>query len=109
MQLIFALCALGAQSDLKQVVAAITICEMQLNLIFLFLLTNCGFFYWAYFFLAHAINTSFGFWLVDDITKLYRTRNISYISGIAYGNKELARYVVAYILCISGFPGTLVF
>ena len=108
-QLIHALCTLIGQSDLKQIVAAITICEMQLNLIFLLLLSVCGFWYWMYFFLAHAINTSFGFWLVDEIAKLFNTREISQISGLSFENKELSRYICIYLLCVGGFPGTLVF
>jgi len=97
------------QSDLKQLVAIITICEMQLNLFILVCFNNLSQFIWYYLFLGHAWNTTFGFWLVDFITKTYQTRELRFLSGLTYNSFSFQFYILGYLFCLGGFPYTFIF
>lgn len=108
-QLFLTTLSIWYQSDLKQLVAVITICEMQLNLFILLCFNNLSTFIWYYLFLGHVWNTTFGFWLVDFITKLYQTRELRYLSGITYNNFWFQFYILGYLFCLGGFPYTFVF
>ena len=101
--------SLFTQIDLKKIIAFLTITEMHwLTLSFVFGNT----FIWFSSFLmliSHALVSTSFFFLVDVITRRFKTRLVTEISGLFYMLPLLYTIIIANLVVVLGFPGTSLF
>jgi len=91
-------------TDIKKLIAFATIQEMNLIVIFLFLSSPNNYSILSIFLLVHGVLSSLLFYLVDQIQKIFSTRNILSLSGIVYFLPVLSSFIWGALLIFRGFP-----
>ncbi len=91
-------------TDIKKLIAFATIQEMNLIVIFLFLSNPNNYTILSIFLLVHGVLSSLLFYLVDQIQKIFSTRNILSLSGIIYFLPVLSSFIWGALLVFRGFP-----
>ena len=104
-----AVARIGAQVDLKRVVALTTVVEanwMALCLVSgVSALETVG--YWLLF--MHCLTTTSEFYLVEALYRRYGTRNILCLGGLGHAYPTLWRFSLCTTLVTIGFPGSSLF
>ena len=97
------------QTDLKKLIAYATVIEMHWLL--LAVISGTTFFWIAGFaiMISHAIISSNFFLVIDSITRRYKTRLSTEISGIFFLNPSLYFVILVLLVIFLGFPGSLLF
>jgi len=97
------------QTDLKKLIAYATVIEMH----WLTLAIICGssFFWLAGFamMISHACISSSFFLLIDSVTRRFKTRLITEISGLFFLIPNLYFVILTTLIIFLGFPGSLLF
>lgn len=97
------------QIDLKKVIAYSTVVEMHWLLIALVSGINIFWIPAAAMLLSHAILSSSLFLSIDYVTRRFKTRLTTEISGIYYFIPDLYLLTLVILIIFLGFPGTLFF
>jgi formate hydrogenlyase subunit 3/multisubunit Na+/H+ antiporter MnhD subunit len=104
-----AVARIGAQVDLKRIVALTTVVEanwMALCLVSgVAALETVG--YWLLF--MHCLTTTSEFYLVEALYRRYGTRNILCMGGLGHTHPTLWRLSIGVVLVTIGFPGSSLF
>lgn len=97
------------QIDLKKLIAYSTVIEMHWLLFAV--LSGYSIFWIAGFamMISHALLSSNFFILIDSVTRRYKTRLITEISGISLTNPNLYFFILISLITFLGFPGSLLF
>ena len=97
------------QIDLKKLIAYSTVIEMHW---LLFAVISGYSIFWIAGFammISHALISSNFFLLIDSITRRYKTRLVTEVSGIAISNPNLYFLTLIALVTFLGFPGSLLF
>nr|YP_011027893.1 NADH dehydrogenase subunit 4 [Euplotes vannus]UPM52103.1 NADH dehydrogenase subunit 4 [Euplotes vannus] len=97
------------QLDLKKLIAYSTVIEMHW---LLFAVLNGSSFFWLAGFammISHALVSANFFLLIDSVTRRFKTRLISEVSGIFYVTPNLYFLILVMLIVFLGFPGSLLF
>lgn len=97
------------QTDLKKVVAYSTVIEMHWLTLAVVNGTNLFWLSASAMLISHALLSSNFFFFVDSITRRYKTRLLSEVSGLAYQTPNLYFATLVTLVLFLGFPGTLFF
>jgi NADH:ubiquinone oxidoreductase subunit 4 (subunit M) len=97
------------QSDLKKIVAYSTVIEMHWLTIAIVNGTNLFWLGASAMLISHALLSSNFFFFVDSITRRYKTRLLSEVSGLFYSTPNLYFVTLVTLVLFLGFPGTLFF
>lgn len=97
------------QVDLKKLVAYSTVIEMHWLVIAV--ISGSTFFWLAGFamMIAHALVSANFFLLVDSITRRFKTRLVTELSGLCYLTPNLYFITLVMLIVFLGFPGSLLF
>lgn len=90
--------------DIKRLIALATVQEMNMIMIFLFLLSNTNYTILNSFLLIHGLLSVFLFFLVDVVYKQAQTRNLTVLGGLGLSSPHLLIFVWLAILIYRGFP-----
>jgi NADH-quinone oxidoreductase subunit M len=94
------------QTDLKRIVAYMSIGHMSLSILALNTFTISGFYSAVYTFLGHGLTSSALFILVGVLYDRHKVRHIKYYSGLQTVMPVFSLYVTFFIFCNIGFPGS---
>ena len=94
------------QTDLKRIVAYMSIGHMSLSILALNTFTIAGFYSAIYTFLGHGLASSALFILVGVLYDRHKVRHIKYYSGLQTVMPLFSVYVTFFIFCNIGFPGS---
>ena len=97
------------QTDLKKLIAYSTVIEM--HWLVLAVVSGSSFFWIAGFamMISHAIISSNFFLVIDSVTRRFKTRLLTEISGIYYLTPSLYFVILTLLIVFLGFPGSLLF
>lgn len=90
--------------DIKRLIALATVQEMNMIMLFLFLLSNTNYTILNSFLLIHGLLSVFFFFLVDVVYKQTQTRNLSLLGGLNLFSFKFSLFVWISILIYRGFP-----
>lgn len=90
--------------DIKRLIALATVQEMNMILLFLFLLSNSNYTILNSFLLIHGLLSVFLFFLVDVVYKQAQTRNLTVLGGLSISSPQLLIFIWLAILIYRGFP-----
>lgn len=90
--------------DIKRLIALATVQEMNMIMIFLFLLSNSNYTILNSFLLIHGLLSVFFFFLVDMVYKQAQTRNLTILGGLSLSSFKLLCFIWVAILIYRGFP-----
>jgi NADH:ubiquinone oxidoreductase subunit 4 (subunit M) len=79
--------------DIKRLIALATVQEMNMIMIFLFLLSNTNYTILNSFLLIHGLLSVFLFFLVDVVYKQAQTRNLTVLGGLGLSSPHLLIFV----------------
>lgn len=97
------------QTDLKKLIAYSTVIEMHWLVVAV--VSGSNFFWLAGFamMIAHALVSANFFLLVDSVTRRFKTRLTTEISGLFYTTPNLYFVTLIMLIVFLGFPGSLLF
>lgn len=104
-----ALLQVDIEVDLKKIVALLTVVEMHIFCIFLFIDTALFTDFLALAVATHCWVSSLQFILVDIISRRYYSRNLEHLYGIMSGSPLLVKLIFVIIFIFGSIPGTNVF
>lgn len=90
--------------DIKRLIALATVQEMNMIVLFLFILSNSNYTILNSFLLIHGLLSVFFFFLVDMIYKQTQTRNLTILGGLSLTSFKLLFFIWIAILIYRGFP-----
>lgn len=90
--------------DIKRLIALATVQEMNMIMVFLFLLSNTNYTILNSFLLIHGLLSVFFFFLVDMVYKQAQTRNLTILGGLSVSSFKLLTFIWVAILIYRGFP-----
>lgn len=97
------------QIDIKKLIAYATVAEMHWLLLCIISGYNIMWFAGFSMLIAHAIISTNSFLMVDSITRRYKTRYITELSGINFLSPKLFILILINCIIFLGFPGSLFF
>lgn len=97
------------QLDLKKIIAYSTVIEMHWLTLALVLGSTPLWYAASAMILSHALLSSAMFFIVDYITRRFKTRLLTELSGVLYLNPDLYTLTLLILIVFLGFPGTLFF
>ena len=104
-----ALFQIDVELDLKKIVALLTVVEMHIFCIFLFIDASLFADFITLALTTHCWLSSLQFILVDIITRRYASRNIEHLYGIVSGSPLIVKCVFIVVFIFGSIPGTNVF
>jgi NADH-quinone oxidoreductase subunit M len=97
------------QVDMKRIIAYMSVAHMAVAIISLNTYTLTGFYSGLYNFVSHGIISSALFLLVGILYENYKTRHLWYYSGLSTTMPLFSLYLLFFIFCNIGFPGSTAF
>ena len=97
------------QIDLKKLIAYATVIEMHWLLLVIFHGQSILWIVVFYMLISHALISSNFFLLIDSITRRFKTRLITEISGLVWLVPMLYLFILLLLITFLGFPGSIFF